>query len=302
MRKLFFLFSFLFSQLFSYSQLKPCLDLTFNGCEQTIPPITPCTYMIVNTTLFDVVQYSGDYIIGSYTLVGMDNFQVNSIGTCQNVIDYLIVGGGGGGAIGGGGGGGVLTASNFSVSVGSYFVSVGSGGKGGDGNEGDQGENSTFYIYDAIGGGYGDYNISAGNGGSGGGAYLSYTFGLGTLGQGFDGGECDGLAGGGGGGATQLGGNASYPIAPNGGDGLESSITGVPIYYGGGGGGGCEVGGNLVGYGGLGGGGSGGGGGDYGCIQGTNGLGGGGGGGGLTGLYPGCRGGDGIVIIKWKYK
>ena len=124
----------------------------------------------------------------------------------------------------------------------------------------------------AIGGGYGGSESSTvawrqgGNGGSGGGTvYNNTTYGLGTSGQGNNGGVgYSGVAnvwtGGGGGGAASAGGNASQFYPGYGGAGLGFTITGTLEYYGGGGGGSSQnygVGTVYPGLGGIGGGGTG---------------------------------------------
>lgn len=118
-------------------------------------------------------------------------------------------------------------------------------------------------------------------------------------------------AGGGGAGAGNDGGDASVIVqnnghSGNGGDGILSSITGTPTYYGGGGGGGaCNLGApqGSYGAGGLGGGGLGGSansGNNRDGTQGTDGLGGGGGGRAYgSASYIAGRGGHGVVIIRY---
>lgn len=109
--------------------------------------------------------------------------------------------------------------------------------------------------------------------------------------------------GGGGGGAGEIG-NADG--AGYGGDGISSSITGTPTYYGGGGGGYQQVNNANIKPGGDGGGGAGGSSNDVGGTlngaPGTDGLGGGGGGGHYAnyGMFGGA-GGSGIVIIRYRY-
>jgi hypothetical protein len=99
--------------------------------------------------------------------------------------------------------------------------------------------------------------------------------------------------GGGGGGAGAAGSNGS--TNPNGGIGLQSSITGTAIYYAGGGGGGSYT---TLGLGGSGGGGNGGV--SSGSLTGSSGTAntGGGGGGGANGSNGGGNGGSGVVIIS----
>ena len=168
-----------------------------------------------------------------------------------SAFDYLVVGGGGGGASGGGGGGGVRGGSNYSVTPGETFtVTVGAGGTRGAGQTtGGDGGSSVFASITSLGGGGGGSGASAGrNGASGGGARYDCTTnncrGLGTLGQGSNGGISTYPsygAGGGGGGAGGTGFNTTRNyIGGNGGIGVTSNITGADIYYGGGGGGGIN--------------------------------------------------------------
>ncbi len=237
-------------------------------------------------------------------------------GATQGV--YLVVAGGGGGgqsvfaSAGGGGAGGLLTGTFFANVSTSYSIVVGSGG-----GVGASGANSSAFGVTAIGGGHGGGNVqppsgnfSGGNGGSGGGSAIDNSAGSGTAGQGFAGslGRGDPFQGGGGGGA----GGAS--TRPNGGIGIQSSITGTAVYYAGGGGGGGSNSsggqdGQLPGPGGLGGGGYGGYGGPDGSgsiatdgVAGTAGTGGGGGGGARVGQYgstAGGAGGSGVVIAAY---
>jgi hypothetical protein len=237
-------------------------------------------------------------------------------GATQGV--YLVVAGGGGGgqsvfaSAGGGGAGGLLTGTFFANVSTSYSIVVGSGG-----GVGASGANSSAFGVTAIGGGHGGGNVqppsgnfSGGNGGSGGGSAIDNSAGSGTAGQGFAGslGRGDPFQGGGGGGA----GGAS--TRPNGGIGIQSSITGTATYYAGGGGGGGSNSsggqdGQLPGPGGLGGGGYGGYGGPDGSgsiatdgVAGTAGTGGGGGGGARVGQYgstAGGAGGSGVVIAAY---
>lgn len=197
-------------------------------------------------------------------------------------VTYLVIGGGGGGAGGGaayqtgggGAGGAVYVSSSTALPAGSYAVTVGVGG-----SPGQVGGNSVFNGSTGYGGGYGGgwINGAGSSGGCGGGG--SGEGGAGASGtQGFGGGSgrSQNTAGGGGGGMGSAG------STPNGGNGLQYSITGTAIYYAGGGGG--------NGGGGLGGSGGGG----NATLSGTNGLGGGGGGGGGSG-------GHGTVIISYVF-
>ena len=197
-------------------------------------------------------------------------------------VTYLVIGGGGGGAGGGaayqtgggGAGGAVYVSSSTALPAGSYAVTVGVGG-----SPGQVGGNSVFNGSTGYGGGYGGGWINgAGSSGGcgGGGSGEGGAGGSGTQGFGGGSGRSQNTAGGGGGGMGSAG------STPNGGNGLQYSITGTAIYYAGGGGG--------NGGGGLGGSGGGG----NATLSGTNGLGGGGGGGGGSG-------GHGTVIISYVF-
>lgn len=203
-------------------------------------------YVGFNTTTNEPEWYDSDN--GQWFSFRTDPTQYSS--------DYLIVagGGGGGGALrgGGGGAGGMLTGTTTLIRGTTYNITVGSGGASGaystsgtTNNKGTQGVNSTALGLTAIGGGFGqagDNFGTAGSGGSGGGASAG-TLGVslggaGTAGQGNKGGDGGPSAPyfGGGGGAGQAGFNFNDATNPQeGGDGLQSSITGTATYYAGGG-------------------------------------------------------------------
>jgi hypothetical protein len=236
--------------------------------------------------------------------------------------EYIVVAGGGGGGsrgggCGGGGAGGLLTETKV-LPVGAYPVVIGKGGKGATDTALAQGANGSdttaFGLTVKGGGGGGGYNVGAEPranglpGGSGGGAGRQdgvSTGGAGTAGQGFDGGGTPSgnsaaqRFGAGGGGARGAGG------APNGakgarGDGLVSSLSGVPVMYAQGGegswadtnlpadGGGRGGGSDAAGTGGNG-------------APGVNG-GGGGGAGGFDSSNPrnGGDGGRGVVVVGYE--
>jgi hypothetical protein len=208
----------------------------------------------------------------------------------QSVQYLIIAGGGGGGQTGqsagpGGGGGGGLVPGICPISPGTYAVVVGAGGN--TGYPGSNGSNSSFNSITATGGGYGNSSTlySPGNGGSGGGGSSSFGgAGTGTAGQGYDGGSATGAAGGGGGGAGAIGQSApGFQTPGNGGDGLQSAISGTLTYYAGGGGGYSSNSGTAA-NGGQGGGGNG-------LVNGTANT---GGGGGASG-----NGGSGVVILSY---
>jgi hypothetical protein len=239
-------------------------------------------------------------------------------------INALIVGGGGGGASnhgGGGGAGGVRYESGRTLRVGTYSVTVGSGGAGGTaGAAGANGGSSIFDGIISLGGGGGGGRLATNSvsqslmGGSGGGGAgtidgatgIAGAGSLGTFGQGNRGGNGSSGAtagnGGGGGGVGVAGGNSSGTAASagtsgTGGNGVQYSITGSSVYYGGGGSGGRWAAG-AVGAAGLGGGGLGGA--TDGAVgaAGTANTGGGGGGGGGA-VANGGAGGSGVVIIAY---
>ena len=197
--------------------------------------------------------------------------------------DFLVVAGGGGSGwrtdltyyVGGGGGGGLrssvsptggggATESSLTFNTGTtYTVTVGGGGaKASAGDEaGTSGENSSISgtgitTVTSNGGGRGGRSGNAnspataqgGNGGSGGGAGGDggSSAGIGTAGQGYNGGSTQtsgggGWAGAGGGGAGGVGGSTTASGTGKGGAGgagLENSITGTSVTYAGGGRGG----------------------------------------------------------------
>jgi hypothetical protein len=251
----------------------------------------------------------GSYRIHTFTSSG--TFEVAEGGD----VEYLVVaGGGGGGAVhgGGGGAGGFRTGSGFSISSGSYPITVGAGGTGGGTNSRSPGgSNSTFSTITSIGGGGGGTYATSpssplttgGTGGSGGGGGSgeggSGSGGSGTPGQGNNGGNAlapgSGAICGGGGGAGSAGSNANIP--GNGGNGSASSISGSSVTYGGGGGGGGDSRISPAGSGGSGGGGAGSTNGSP--VAGTTNTGGGGGGAGYSNQTNGAAGGSGIVIIRY---
>ncbi len=254
---------------------------------------------------------AGGYRIHTFTTSG--TFTVISGGE----VEYLVVAGGGGGAgrdVGGGGGaGGMKVVSSYTIIPGTYSITLGAGGSGlpdtGSVTSAAQGNDSSFgSINQCEGGGVGRphhvNSSSFSNGGSGGGAagLTNLVGGTGVSDQGNNGGNGEGTAstyygGGGGGGAGQRGRHVSE--GRNGGDGIQSDISGTNIYYAGGGGGaGHRTSGNTsLGSGGLGGGGDAGTSGTTSTRDGTDGLG--GGGASRNEGLTGGAGGDGIVIIRY---
>lgn len=155
-------------------------------------------------------------------------------------IEYLIIAGGGSASYGGGGAGGFLTGSNYDLSPGTWTVQVGAGGSAPS-----NGTNSGIYSTQSansiwsIGGGSGTTPFRNGGSGGGGTWHWGQTGGLGTPGQGFNGGNAPGtetaLTGGGGGGAGGVGGNGTGNKTGDAGIGLYSTFTGSNVGYCGGG-------------------------------------------------------------------
>ena len=249
-----------------------------------------------------------------HTFLAGGTLTVTSGGTAE----ILLVGGGGSGGssgpFGGGGGGGAggLLIGSESLTADSYSIVVGAGGAFISGNHipGNEGQNSSAFGLTAIGGGRGGSGNNGGptSGGSGGGQGTVSNAAVdpgnvsGTAGQGNDGGQALPPNGGGGGGAGAPGGTPpDISTAANGGDGLQSSITGTQVYYAGGGAGSGPT---STGSGvtainpAIGVGGQGGGGGD-GSIDGVDGTGG-GGAAGLSSVDRSGKGGDGIVIVRYE--
>jgi hypothetical protein len=169
---------------------------------------------------------------GINNIVGMPSYNPD--------LEYLVIGGGGGGVSsganggGGGGAGGYLHVAPASLAIGTYPVVIGDGGyylAGQDAST--DGAVSSFNGSTALGGGGGGSR----NGASGGGAnWYDQIGGLGTPGQGYNGGDSTGLmafVGGAGGGSGGLGGNAIFSptTAGIGGIGTHSSITGSDVEY-----------------------------------------------------------------------
>ena len=272
-----------------------------NGYPKTSAGGTFSSYNIIDGEPYTVYKFTDD---------GTLNVSIGG------EIEYLIVagGGGGGGVIGGGGGAGGLLQGKVTVGPGTYPVQVGAGGIGGvgwpnNGQDGARGGSSSWNGIEAIGGG-GGYRYAYSNrgehsGGSGGGsANGSATAGSGTAGQGFpggNGGNSDWAGGGGGaGGPGGITDGSSY--AGEGGIGIQSNITGEPLWYAAGGGGATRGTGRAIRGPGRGGGGQ--------PSQNTQraqdgapNTGGGGGGGGYNGTSTsqiGGTGGSGIVVLRHK--
>lgn len=278
----------------------------------------------------DIVVQSGGYWYHAFLSSGV--FSPTQSLSC----DVLVVAGGGAGGHrssrggGGGGAGGVLFSTQ--TLSGSQAITIGAGGTGirFDGvNQSTSGTASRVgTLVEAVGGGFGDnLGTQGGTGGSGGGnAGLTLTTtagGLGTSGQGNNGGQSwfqnpgasANYAGGGGGGATAVGVTATSSSAPpNGGAGTSAysawglatttgqNISGTVWYAGGGGGayGNQDASSSFTaGSGGNGGGGAGNSNTTGNATNGTANTG--GGGGGLNGVSNGLpgNGGSGIVIVRY---
>jgi hypothetical protein len=271
-------------------------------------------------SLFDKINLPpSKYKVHTFTSTGNTTFAVTGSGD----IEYLVIAGGGAsgnGAGGGGGAGGFRTnvsgatsgggssaESTYGVTAQNYTITVGAGGTGNSTtNCGNSGANSSIVpasgtsIISIGGAGAGGGNAPATllSGGSGGGSGdAPRTGGLGTAGQGYNGGttasQIAPYPASGGGGAGGIGGGA--PSSSDGGLGLASSIqTGSPIFYAGGGGGsssgvGHSGGGNGTAYPN-----------DGNDATANSGSGGGGAGGSTGSGATNGSGGSGIVIIRYK--
>ena len=204
------------------------------------------------------ITYDGDYKIHTFTEDG--TFDVKSLGSTEDEVEYLVVGGGGAGGGqtygGGGGGGDYRTASAFAVTAQAYGITVGAGGVSANADLGTNGGSSIFSSITAIGGGSGGgYQDAGADGasGGGGGGDNGAAGGSSTGVVGFDGGDGygagSGQSGGGGGGASEAGPDASSDNGTAGGEGLSSSISGSAVVYASGGGSGTYSG--TVGVGGT---------------------------------------------------
>jgi hypothetical protein len=310
----------------------PVTSLTLSGLGGTLQQHSTFTvYGIKNVrqTVGNSIKATGGNIVFDGTYVyHVFNSTDNFIPTSALNIDYLVVAGGGSGAnsvgysecSGGGGAGGYRTTvgtsgggssaeSKISVSPIPYLVTIGAGGAGkstyGAGN---QGNNSAFHTVVSRAGGAAGADGGGSAGGSGGGAGTSggvdRIAGLGTAGQGYDGGPSKAVAspsnsnaGGGGGGAGGVGVAGASGVAGNGGPGLTAFDGNI---YAGGGGGNTFGSGGVQGSGGSGIGGAG-------ISTGTSGNGGsgrvntgsGGGASGASGSVSGA-GASGVVIIRYK--
>lgn len=253
-------------------------------------------------------------------------------------VELLVVGEGGAGGNsqhdsnpgfngGGGGAGGMVEQSDVAMAIGDYTITVGAGTLPGYGAATTGKASSISGIATAPGGGGGGGFVShagvAGGSGGGGAAtaganefvdgawrWISPPGGVGTAGQGNDGGHGCGsttgvytiAASGGGAGAPGVNGvNDTRPYAATastGGIGKVSSISGEPVYYAGGGGGAFNDLGDPAPGSALGGGGRGKAS-NYASTAGTPNTGGGGGGDSFASGGSGKAGGSGIVIVRY---
>ena len=251
------------------------------------------------------------------TSTANNNFEsYNYADTYSIDLEYLVVAGGGAGGYdrGGGGGAGGMKSGTMRVSpLSEHTVTVGAGGalmNAYSATSANVGSNSVFSSITSNGGGYSAWGgAAAQTGGSGGGASSGSgnSGAAGISGQGNSGGNCPGgsYSGGGGGGAGAAGqiGLTGTGIASAGGEGLQSSISGILQWYAGGGGAGAYIDASpTINTGGAGGSGGGGAGANGRNAHGGNGepnTGGGGGGGSNLAQGWGGAGGSGIVIIAY---
>ena len=276
------------------------------GFPTSSPSVGSNKYMIA-TSDAEEVYMDGDFMVHKFMTSG--TWKLHSLGsdtTFGDKIEYLIIGGGGSGGThySGGGGAGGYRANNAydqTVTVQDYTITVGAGcsqrTSNGHGNNGSA--SNAFGLTSDGGGGGGAHNNRGRDGGSGGGSGHGHTHGNATgNGSGNRGGNHQSHNCGGGGGAHQRGGDQhSNHGCGHGGRGEQCDITGVPKWYAGGGGGSGH---NHTSHaaGGLGGGGGGAGAagedgtGAGGCAtEGTSGT-----------VQYGGKGGDGIVIVRYKVK
>jgi hypothetical protein len=186
------------------------------------------------------------YLLHTFTPGSGRTFTVTQAGE----IDFLLVGAGGANG-NGAGGGGVYESLNYSISTGTYSLSVGAVKDRFSASENTTGFGTTAYAggHGPFGGGGSAFKNSntGATGGGGGGGISSTSPGTGkhSGGQSGNGPNPAFTAIGGGGGAGGAGGNGTYNgLGGNGGDGQASDITGSTQYYGAG-----QAGGGYTGYG-----------------------------------------------------
>jgi len=298
--------------------------VTFDACNNgaTLTTVAgSCTEVVTCSSDGDTVDTTtvpGD-TIHIFTTVGATTLVCTQAVTAQ----ILVIGGGASGGKGygqngggGGGAGGMVYSSSYSLTSGSYNITVGDGGdvvtSTGVGVNGDNSEFDLIIAYGGGGGGYKNGGAStpgpAASGGSGGGgpfngsgevstqdSQTNETYHKGNSGG--SGSPSVGYITGGGGGAGGVGQDATSTDAGDGGIGFANDIMGTSTTYAAGGGGGR---GNGTG---LGSGGSsiGGNGGDSTTTTATDGNAntGSGGGGSANASYDSGGGGSGIVIVRY---
>ena len=203
--------------------------LVINPNSGTQSSITFSLYATSLLGLGGTVTYVNGQAIHTFTTSG--SFQMLASGTVQ----MLLVGGGGGGGCGyeggGGGAGGLIYQSSYTISPGTYTVTIGAGGSGGVGvyppsSGGSTSFGSLLSVYgggaggseqNSLGAPYSSYTASSGGSG-GGGSWPTLTAGAGIIGQGYSGGTgsggSQGYIGAGGGGAGGPG-SSSTILLPN---------------------------------------------------------------------------------------
>jgi len=214
---------------------------------------------------------------------------------------------------GGGGAGGFVTNSLTVVGEDTVGLFVGAGGASATSGDPSFVLLNGVIVTNAFGGGKGGTNGHGGSGGSGGGGSWKKNGGSGTIGQGFAGGTTTDNGSSGGGGAGGPGESETVSLkGGNGGLGVQCDITGEMKWYAGGGGGGLYTKSATSLKWGNGGSGVGGDGGHVdgskgSCACGCNGVDGtGSGGGGASGkgtassTMVGGKGGDGVVVLRYK--
>lgn len=273
------------------------------------------TFDVPNTAVVTsnaTLTTSGSYTIAAFNASGSVIFPV------AKTVDILVVAGGGGGAGGdgsrpGGGAGGVIYATNYSMTAGTYTITIGGGGAGGT-TFGNTGTDTTFgSMFTSKGGGGGGYSGGSGGGSSAGygGGYsatqpsqsgLSGAYGWGNPGSNDYPSGPFGNGGGGAGaaGSGRYGGNGLLTIFTDFGTDINND-SGVATkgYFAGGGAAAWDqntYGGSFTQVGGAGGGGYGQGRSGYSASSGLTNMGGGGGGSKST---TGSSGGSGVVLLRW---
>jgi hypothetical protein len=231
----------------------------------------PFTFSASNVCAVSRSTFVGDGTNGTVNGTSYTVDQILGTGTCNwlspagvDSASVLVIAGGGAGGTRAGGGGGAggyqYFASQALTPNTNYSIIVGAGGTGVLLDSANNGENSRFgALSEVIGGGGGGGAITSGSaarsgkdGGSGGGAAgynssSSAAYGLGTSGQGNNGGSAmpsNAWPGGGGGGAGGAGTTPTSNTSPagKGGAGIANAITGTSICYATGGGGGTKLG------------------------------------------------------------